>query len=225
MGVETVGCGDPGVWGSGDAVGPGGGAAAAPAALDDPAWAAEWAIDLLMGQEAQIGSIGVRTASAAVRRAAERRTEAREKVQELTDRIRDAQDDASWWDRFCLGFGIVAGVLGALAGGAGIAFALTEKAVLCWLGVGLGAGSGAAGLTGALGQLGSGFAGKEASDLSAERTEAEQVAEDAGRMLGRERGVAEAVAALEEGMRGRAMEWLSREDQGRSLAAGAWLAR
>jgi len=185
---------------------------------------ADRAVELLMADEAELADEGVRAAGTAVRQAAARWVEQRAKIREILRRIHEAQENRSWWQKFCDAFGWIGKVLGAIGGA--IAVAATAGAALpAALTIGLTAGAGAAGLTSALGRLGVGSAGRDEANLLADRMQEEgKLAE--GQAYEREsRAVAEALVAVESAMRDQALRWLRNEEAGRRLSASVVLDR
>lgn len=186
--------------------------------------AADRALELLMVAEAELTDDGVRTASTAVRQAAERRIEQRAKIREILRRIQEAQQNRSWWQKFCDAFGWIGKVLGAI-GGVVAVVATAGAALPAALTIGLAAGAGAAGLTSALGRLGVGAADRDEANLLADRMQEEgRLAEwqEQGRDA---RALAEALVGIETAMRQQALRWIANEDAARRLAASVVLDR
>ncbi|MBN1773053.1 MAG: hypothetical protein JXB32_17435 [Deltaproteobacteria bacterium] len=185
---------------------------------------ADRALELLMAAEADLADDGVHTAASAVRQATERRIEQRAKLRELMRRIQEAQQNRSWWQKFCDAFGWVGKILGAI-GGVVAVVATAGIALPAALGIGLAVGAGTAGLTSALGRLGVGAAERDAANLSADRLQ-EEGNLAAWEEYGRDgRALAEALVGLESAMREQALRWIGNEDEARRLGASMVLDR
>jgi len=186
--------------------------------------AADHALELLMVDEAELTDDGVRTAATAVRQAAERRIEERAKLREILRRIQEAQQNRSWWQKFCDAFGWIGKVLGAI-GGAIAVVATAGAALPAALTIGLAVGAGAAGLTSALGRLGIGAADRDEANLLADRMQEEgQLADWQGHER-ESRALAEALVGIESAMRQQALRWIGNEDAARRLVASRVLDR
>lgn len=224
MSVGAVGSVSPGLPAEAAPAGPAPGSPAAEAGSRTGDVAADHALELLMVAEAALTDDGVRTASTAVRQAAERRIEQRAKIREILRRIQEAQQHRSWWQKFCDAFGWVGKVLGAI-GGVVAVVATAGAALPAGLAIGLAAGASAAGLTSALGRLGIGAADRDAANLLADRMQEEGKLSDWQAYERDGRAMAEALVSIESAMRQQALRWIGNEDAARQLAASVVLDR
>jgi len=179
---------------------------------------AERALEILMEGETENIDAELRNATSSLREAATRRIETQAKIRAILQRIEEAQANRSWWQKLCDGLGVLGTVLGAL-GAVATVVATAGVGGIAVAAVALSLAGAAAGLGSSMTTLGVGAWQKEADNLKADRMAQDIERQSALERLGREQAVAEALVAVEDGMRQRALAWIDREDEGRRRAA------